>query len=80
MKTNKRDLRNEIRLLHKIIFLKCLECCNAHQCSGQIKEVINCEILDCPLFNFRPKKIKGLYILAKQLKQKYLLNSEANKT
>lgn len=72
MKTNKISLKRQIKYLQKTIYLKCLECCNC-----QIKEVIDCEVKGCPLWETRPVEANGLYVLVKQLRKKNLTNSEA---
>lgn len=75
----KNDLKKEVKHLQKIIFLKCIECCNCSQSSSNIKEIINCNIPGCPLWIERPIEAKGLYTLIKQLRQKNIEISEANK-
>jgi len=65
MKTKKIALKKQIKYLQEIIFMKCLDC----TCC-QIKEIINCEIKGCPLWEKRPKEAKGLYTLIKTLRQK----------
>lgn len=65
MKTDKISLKKEVRRLKEVIAMKCLDCVCC-----QPKEVIRCEIPDCPLWKERPKKLEGLYILVKKLKKK----------
>ena len=65
MKTNKVSLKKQIRHLQDLISMKCLDC----TCC-QVKEIINCEITGCPLWEKRPLEAKGLYTLVKRLKQK----------
>lgn len=72
MRTKKRDLKRVIKYLHESISSKCLECCCC-----QIKEVILCNILGCPLWDLRPKTAKGLHTLIERLKQKNNQNIEA---
>ncbi len=74
MKTNKVNLKREIKKLRNTIFLKCLECCNY-----QIREAIQCQIKQCSLWSERPKKARGLYSLVKILKHQNLDNPEAKK-
>ena len=64
MKTKKVQLKNQIKELRKIIAMKCLDCLCC-----QPKEIMKCEITGCPLWKNRPKKIRGLYILIKELKK-----------
>ncbi len=72
MKTKKNNLKKIIKILQAAIFSKCLECSNY-----QIKEVLFCNILGCPLWDLRPKQATGLYILIEKLKQKNNRNIEA---
>lgn len=72
MKTNKVSLKKQIKYLQSLISMKCLDC----MCY-QPKEIISCESNTCPLWQIRPKKKKGLYILAKKLKQINLSISES---
>jgi hypothetical protein len=67
MQTKKLQLKKEIKELRKIIAMKCLDCVNC-----QAKEVLNCQITGCPLWEKRPKELRGLYTLIKELKQKNL--------
>jgi len=69
MKTKKFSFKKQVRNLQEAIFLKCLDCCCC-----QIKEVLFCNIVDCPLWELRPKKSRGLYTLVRKLKQKKYLN------
>ncbi len=73
MKTNKLSLKKELKYLQTLISMKCLECC-----CFQFKEVLNCNITDCPLWEVRPKEGKGVYTLIKRMKQKKSSNFEAN--
>ncbi|MBI4973315.1 hypothetical protein HZC27_01765 [Candidatus Roizmanbacteria bacterium] len=65
MKTQKIALKKEMKSLRQSIFMKCLDC----TCC-QSKEILLCEIPGCPLWNLRPKKLEGLYVLIEKLKQK----------
>lgn len=65
MKTSKVDLKKKIKHFNKIIASKCLDCV-----CYQPKEVLRCEIASCPLWTSRPKELRGLYILVKDLKRK----------
>lgn len=67
MKTKKLELKNQIKELKKIMAMKCLDCVCC-----QPKEIINCQIAGCPLWENRPKKLLGLYTLIKELKKKNL--------
>ncbi len=67
MKTNKLNLKKEIKDLKRIISMKCLDCVNC-----QPKEILMCEITGCPLWEERPKELKGLYTYIKDLRQKNL--------
>lgn len=73
MKTKKLELRNEIKVLKKVIAAKCLDCVCC-----QPLEIGGCEIKDCPLWQKRPQKLKGLYTLIKELKEKNNGFYEAN--
>lgn len=73
MKTNKLNLKKEIKSYKKIIAMKCLDCVCC-----QPKDVVNCEIITCPLWEKRPKELRGLYIYIKELKKKNLGFYEAN--
>lgn len=65
MKIKKSDLRKEINNLQQAIYKNCIDC------SGfQPKEAVLCDLKQCPLWAYRPKKLKGLYSLAKRYKQK----------
>jgi len=64
MKTKKIELKNTIKGYQKAIAMNCLDCVCC-----QPKEVIICQLSDCPLYPKRPKELKGLYILAKQLRK-----------
>ncbi|MCX6731076.1 MAG: hypothetical protein NTZ55_04455 [Candidatus Roizmanbacteria bacterium] len=79
MKIKKAKLRKEIKHLRQTIFLKCLECNNCHQASGQIKEVIECDITGCPLWGERPLEAKGLFTLIRRLRKIISTSSEADK-
>lgn len=72
MKTRKNDLKNKIHQLEEVVAMKCLDCVCCFP-----KEIKQCQIKDCPLWNERPTEIKGLYILAKRLKGKNITLSEA---
>lgn len=74
MKTNKLNLKKQIKTFQITIYLKCLECCNR-----QIKEVTECNISGCPLWKERPLEAKGLYTLAKRLSRENNQFSEAKK-
>ncbi len=74
MKTNKLNLKKQIKVLRKTIYLKCLECCNC-----QVQEVTKCNITCCPLWKERPLKAKGLYTLIKLLSNRNIQFSEAKK-
>lgn len=74
MKTNKILLKKQIKNLRNLISMKCLDC----TCC-QIKEIIDCEINSCPLWEKRPTKAKGVYNLIKRLKEKNQGLYEANK-
>lgn len=65
MKIKKKELKIKVRTLKEAIFMKCLDC----TCC-QPTEILLCEIPGCPLWENRPKVKKGLYTLAKRLKQK----------
>ncbi|HKZ39721.1 MAG TPA: hypothetical protein VJ044_02095 [Candidatus Hodarchaeales archaeon] len=65
MRTNKLNLRREIKNLNKAIAMKCLDCVCC-----QAKEVLRCQITGCPLWNLRPKRLKGLYTIIRELKKK----------
>lgn len=67
MKTNKLNLKKEIKDLKKAIFKKCLDCVCC-----QPKEILRCEITGCSLWEKRPRELRGLYILAKQLRKQNL--------
>jgi hypothetical protein len=60
MKTNKKELKGEIRKLKRMIAGACLQCV-----CYQPKEVLRCEIQSCPLFAAKPASSAGLYTLAK---------------
>lgn len=64
MRTNKLALKNQIKDYKKAIAMKCLDCVNC-----QPTEILRCQITGCPLWNFRPKNMKGLYTLIKVLKK-----------
>ena len=66
MKTYKRDLKNEIKSLKYAIAEKCVDCV-----CFQPMEVLKCEIDTCSLFKIRPKRLSGLYSMAKRLKRKF---------
>jgi len=70
MKTNKKQLKQSLRDLKEKIASKCLDCA-----CYQPREVVRCEIRDCPLFSNRPSSLVGLYALAKKVKK-----SEARNT
>jgi len=74
MKTKKIDLKKQIKLLKKTIFLKCLECTNC-----QIREVTGCDTSGCPLWSERPIEAIGLHTLIKQLRIKETDIPEAKK-
>lgn len=73
MKTCKNTLKKEIKKLRESIYLKCLYCVNCH-----VKEVIECETKECPLWKIRPTKARGLYTLIKRLRKTKLSISEVN--
>ncbi len=73
MKTKKLDLKKEIKNLKNIISLKCFDCVCC-----QPLEIAKCDITGCPLWEIRPKKLKGLYTLVKVLKEKNPEFYEAN--
>jgi hypothetical protein len=74
MKTRKIDLKNQIKELRKVIAMNCLDCVCC-----QPKEVLACEMNNCPAWQERPKEARGLYILVKELKKKNLGDYEAEK-
>ncbi|MCM8787537.1 MAG: hypothetical protein NC935_05730 [Candidatus Omnitrophica bacterium] len=61
----KTNLKKQIKQLKEKIYAKCLDCT-----CYQPKEVILCEIKECPLWSERPKDKKGLYSLSRNLKRK----------
>lgn len=73
MITRKLELRKEIKNLTNTIAMKCLDCVCC-----QPKEILRCEIEDCPLWDKRPKELRGLYILIKKLRQININFYEAN--
>ena len=70
----KTTLKKEISHLKKLIYSKCLDCTNY-----QPKEIVLCPVKNCSLWKVRPQKKRGLYSLAKHLKQENLINIEVNK-
>lgn len=74
MRTKKTVLKRDISVLRKAIFSKCLDCVCC-----QPTLVIGCEISTCPLWQLRPKKLKGLYSLAKELRKSNIGFYEAEK-
>lgn len=64
MRTKKNNLKKIIKILQAAIFSKCLDC----TCC-QSKEILLCEITGCPLYQFRPKELKGLHLLIEKLKK-----------
>jgi predicted nucleic acid binding AN1-type Zn finger protein len=67
MKTKKIELKNIIKDYKKAIAMNCLDCVCC-----QPKEVIICGISNCSLYEKRPKELKGMYRLAKELRKKNL--------
>lgn len=65
MRTKKIELKNQINNYKKVIAEKCLECVCC-----QPREILICDIFGCPLWQYRPKIINGLYILANGLREK----------
>lgn len=72
MKTNKINLKKEISILKKTIAAKCLDCV-----CYQPKEIQRCQIINCPLWNYRPAGARGMYSLIKELKKKIIVDPEA---
>ena len=64
MKTHKKELREYIKKLETTISAKCLDCV-----CYQPREVLLCEIHNCPLFSVKPVTLAGLYTLAKNIKK-----------
>lgn len=72
MRTNKINLKREIKILRKIIAMKCVDCVCC-----QPKEILRCEIKGCPLWEKRPRELRGVYSLMKELKRKNIRDYEA---
>lgn len=65
MRTSKLNLKKEIKELKRVIFRKCLDCVCC-----QPSEILKCQIITCPLWKWRPNRLRGLYSLAKDLKRR----------
>ena len=66
LKTTQNQLNKLIKILKKAIAEKCIDCV-----CFQPHEVLKCEVDTCSLFKLKPKRLTGLYSIARRLRRKY---------